>query len=301
MNIKYIYKKYTPEIIVQARAESQNRKRFTHLHNKILEYLKSKLSDNSISIEEKTILNYLQSHFLSVFPYSFADKYNYKDVDVIRDRKHDMYYVIWNGKKLYFKNDMAPIDIKRAVCALMQEQDNASPHRYLTNDFYVQDDSVIIDVGAAEGNFSLDHIEKARKIYVIEADPKWKRALELTFAPWKEKVEIIYKFASDVSDENSITINDIYKKEGKVDFIKIDVEGAEEKVINGASDRIKNNQSKLHLVVCTYHRQDDAERLQTLLNKLGFNTKFSDGYMFFIYDKHQEAPYMRKGLLRAVK
>lgn len=301
MNLKYIYKKYTPEFLVQARAESQYRKQFTQLYDEILNYLTGRASDKMITSEETTILNYIKSHFVSVFPYPFADKYNYKDVDVKHDHKEGLYYVMWNGKRLYFKKDMAPIDVKRAVCALMQEQDEASPHRYLTNEFSIQDDAVIIDVGAAEGNFSLDHIEKARKIYIIEADPQWQKALELTFSPWKDKVEIIYKFASDVSDENSITVNEIYKREGKVDFIKIDVEGAEEKVINGASDCISNNHSKLQLVVCTYHRQDDADRLYTVLSKLGFNATFSDGYMFFIYDKHQKPPYLRKGLLRAVK
>ena len=104
-----------------------------------------------------------------------------------------MKYVIQDGKKLYFKKRWSKQRIRRAYSDLSREQDPDSPHRYLSDSFYPEINDEIADIGAAEGNFSLSVIEKVRKIYLIENDPEWTEALNATFAPWKEKVDIIRK------------------------------------------------------------------------------------------------------------
>jgi hypothetical protein len=161
---------------------------------------------------------------------------------------------------------------------------------------------VLVDVGAAEGNFSLSNIEKAKHIYLFEMGLEWVKALEATFTPWKEKVTIVQKYVSDIDAQNSIKLDTFFKNDEKVTFIKADVEGAEGQVINGANTLI-NNQKNMKIAVCTYHRQSDATSLDNMLQKKGFITHFSDKYMIFHYGKTNvvEAPFLRKGILRGIK
>lgn len=39
---------------------------------------------------------------------------------------------------------------------------------YLDEDFQVEEGDVVLDVGVAEGNFSMEIIERASKIYLFE-------------------------------------------------------------------------------------------------------------------------------------
>ena len=107
------------------------------------------------------------------------------------------------------------------------EQDSASPHRYLTDNFNVTEGSVIADVGAAEGNFSLSVIEKVAHTYIFEPDPAWVKALEATFAPWIEKVTIVQKLVGNQTTGNYITLDDYFRDKNKPDFIKADVDNAD--------------------------------------------------------------------------
>ena len=186
--------------------------------------------------------------------------------------------------------------------SLLLEQDPDSPHRYLTSEFDVKQGDVIVDVGAAEGNFSLSVIEKASKVYLFEVEKDWIKALEATFEPWKEKVEIVQKYVSDTDNEQSIKLDTFFAENQKVNFIKADVEGAEAQVINGANKLI-NNQKDIRIAVCTYHRQTDAQQLDELLKAKGFRNHFSDKYMIFHYGSSNvvEPPYLRKAVLRGVK
>jgi glycosyltransferase involved in cell wall biosynthesis len=57
----------------------------------------------------------------------------------------------------------------------------------------------------------------------------------------------------------------------------------------------------MRLVLCTYHKQDDAAVLEKMLRSRGFQTEFSKRYMIFSYDPEIAAPYLRRGLIRAQK
>lgn len=46
---------------------------------------------------------------------------------------------------------------------LLQVQDAASPHRYQTRQFCVCKGEVVLDAGAAEGNFALEIVDVAEK------------------------------------------------------------------------------------------------------------------------------------------
>ena len=269
----------------------------TNLANKIIEFYKH--NSNLVTNEVQEVLNFLDSNWCRPFPYSFKDEYNTIKITLKYD--NDWPYVIHNEKKMYFKKSMSEQFVKNNYRALLAEQDNRSPHRYLTTDFKPNKGDIIIDVGAAEGIFALNHIDNSKKIFIVESDKEWIDALKLTFKPWKEKVEIIHKYASDISSDSTIALDDIYLRNNEViDFIKMDIEGYEGQVLNGAANLLEKSK-KLKLVVCTYHKQEDAKLFEKLFLNLNYNIEFSKGYMLSIYPTKSSEPYLRRGLIRATK
>ncbi|MDP4173877.1 MAG: FkbM family methyltransferase [Bacteroidota bacterium] len=234
-----------------------------------------------------------------IFPYPFSLKYDYCNVKVYKDVKNGLFYVLHHGKKLYYSRDYKEeIEVQKAYYWISIEQDDASPHRYINDSFSVAQDDVVVDIGAAEGNFSLEIIEKASKLFIFETDEKWIEALNATFEPWGKKVEIINKYVSDVNNETCIRLDNILENQ-TINFIKMDVEGAEIKILKSI-DRILNNNKLLKLAICTYHRKNDAKKIEKILRNKKLNYSFSEGYMLFIYGE-LTPPYFRKGLVRAVK
>ncbi|MCP9762214.1 FkbM family methyltransferase [Lacihabitans soyangensis] len=282
-----IYKKLIPRSI-----------RLEILKNQIVKNLESR----DLNLEEKEVLAFLKSNPLHIFPYAFPEKYKPSDIKIEKDEEKGLLFTLWEGKKLYYKNGHQVKKAQTYFNSLLLEQDSDSPHRYLTEDFDVKEGNVIVDVGAAEGNFSLSVIEKASQVYLFEVEKDWIKALEATFEPWKEKVQIVQKYVSDIDNEQCIKLDTFFAENQRVNFIKADVEGAEAQVIDGANDLIKR-QKDLRIAVCTYHRQSDAKELDELLKTKGFKNHFSDKYMIFHYGSSNvvEPPFLRKAVLRAVK
>lgn len=277
------------------------KKRLQRLKDSVIAYL-SAIPQNEIKVEQKQVLEFLKHHDIAVFPYEFTGKYNPEDIPIFYDDAQKLFFTPWEGGNLYYKNGSQKKKAQRYFNSLRLEQDIQSPHRYLTSDFTVSENDVIADVGAAEGNFSLSVVNKAKHIYLFEPEQGWVKALQATFAPWKEKVTIVQKFISDKTGGNSITLDDYFSGDKVVDFIKADVEGAEYSLIRGAAGLIQRHQ-KLKIALCTYHSQDDATQLEDLLKSHGFTTRFSDGYMLYYYGKQNivKPPYLRRAVLRATK
>jgi phospholipid N-methyltransferase len=167
--------------------------------------------------------------------------------------------------------------------------------KYLTEDFQVESNDIVLDIGSAEGNFALSIIDEVKRIYIFEADKEWIEALYATFEPWKEKVVIINKFVSDQTSEESICLDDFIQE--KIDFIKGDVEGEELKIMQGAKEIIQKYCPKV--LMCTYHKGNDSEALKIFLEKNDYKIHFSAGYIIFLDDP--KPPYLRRGLIRAEK
>jgi predicted RNA methylase len=203
------------------------------------------------------------------------------------------------GKRLYFKRGTKLRKVKRYYAALLTEQDLCSPHRYETEEFHVSEGDVVVDAGAAEGNFALSVVEKVGKLYLFETDEAWVEALQATFAAWKDKVVIVNKYVADTDSGTCISLDTFFENQ-RVDFIKADIEGAERQLLAGAKN-ILQRQASTKVVLCTYHLHDDADVLYKMLNDNGFHTEFSNGYMIFTIDKKLKAPYLRRGLIRGIK
>ncbi|SDK80981.1 methyltransferase, FkbM family [Pedobacter sp. ok626] len=268
------------------------------LRTKILKYLQELEHEKTIIEEQKSVLTYLLNNPLQIFPYHFNSKYNEEDVEVFTDAETGLSYVLLDDKKLFFKRGLTKQAIQHMHNFLLKEQDPASPHRYLTHEFNIEQNDVIVDVGSAEGNFALQNIDKAKKIYLFETNPDWIEALEATFKPWSDKIEIINKFVSDKDDVHNITLDTFCKEMGKIDFLKIDVDGAEQQLLDGSKNTLASQVAKL--AICTYHLQDDEITFDNILKDNAFKTSYSNGYMIFIYDNLQP-PYIRRGLIRAIK
>lgn len=252
------------------------------------------------SEEIESVLDYLRTNPLSIFPYSFQDKYIAEDIKVFDDRDKGLKYVLLDGKRLYFKKRWSKQKIRNLFNLLLKEQDIQSPHRYLNEQFQFEDGEILVDVGVAEGNFALSVVEKASRLILFEADKEWIEPLKATFEPWKEKVLIVNKFVGDSTNARNIRLDDFFSEEEKITFLKIDVDGAESNLLNGCK-RILSQQQPLKVAVCTYHKQEDDNEFSALLAQNGFVISHSEGFMLFYYDKKMKAPYFRRGLIRAVK
>lgn len=209
-----------------------------------------------------------------------------------------MFYIIRNGKKLYFKKS---IDTRRKVeeyyTYLAYEQTVNSPHKYESDTFCVKEHDFLADCGAAEGFFGLDNIELVDKLYIFECDEEWIEALRYTFSPYGNKVEIIPKFLGTKNDEKYISL-DTYFADKKVTFIKMDLEGCEHDVLLSANSVLQRGDG-LKLAITVYHNQVDEEKVLQLLNDTvtEFKIERSNGYLLHGWEE-AEPPYFRTGILR---
>jgi hypothetical protein len=236
--------------------------------------------------------------FYSLYPYPYILNYRHEDVEVFRDVEAEMYYVMLDGKKLFYHKGYKNIeDVQKSFACLTAEQNPDSPHCYQDDFFSLNEGDIVADFGAAEGNFSLMIADKVKRLIIIESDPVWNEALEKTFEPWKHKVRIINKLAGSSDDDNTITLSELIKEES-LTAIKMDIEGAEVGVLESAGEALRNRSLKFS--VCSYHFHDDADKIKKILEANGYTVKFSDNYMLFIYDK-LKPPYFRKGLVKALK
>jgi hypothetical protein len=258
--------------------------------------------DENISFVEY----FFKNNSFSAFPYGFVKKYLALEVIVYDDNICGMKYILHKNKKLYFPEDWTRTKIREYYNGLLIEQDKKSPHCYVTSSFHVEKNDVLLDIGAAEGIFALTYIDTPQLIYLIECDKNWIKPLEKTFEPYKSKVVIINKRVSDKDDKYSITCDSIINSiSGMLDpmccwgyFIKADVEGAEIDCIKGAENSIVSCDN-MRIVVCTYHKKNDAIDLEKQLESYGVKTHFSDGLM--IFDKDPPDVCLRKGVIRGIK
>lgn len=165
----------------------------------------------------------------------------------------------------------------------------------------LNDDEIILDLGAYDGDTIREFLTvtggKYKKIIAFEPDAKnfkklERKTAELTridrynLGAW-DKEEILYfakKAARGSRTEKEgipVQFNSVDNLiEGEVTFIKMDIEGAELKALDGAKNTIEKYQPKLY--VCAYHKDEDMFTLPLKINELSSKYK--------IYYRHH--PYV---------
>ncbi len=251
--------------------------------------------------ETRTALNYLKMHPLSNFYGDFQKKYCANEIEVYTDIEIGLRYVMEDNKRLYFKKSQNKRTIQLIYNQLRIEQDPESPHCYTDEYFFVNKETVLADVGCAEGYFSFQHIDSIKKVYLFESDPEWIEALEATFRPWKHKVEIVRKFVSDKTEDNKVNLDAFFTERKETpNFYKIDVEGGEESVLKGMKGLLQK--PPLQIALCTYHNAKDLEKFTRFFTKNDFSVYPNPGLMIFMNDmQNMQPPYFRTGLIKVTK
>ena len=149
---------------------------------------------------------------------------------------------------------------------------------------------VVLDIGAYRGTFTRHALESgARVVVAFEPQPDNYACLEQTFAPeiargavrlvktaiWDEAGTLQFAGAgltghvSGATDGTitvaATTIDDAVRDLGldRVDFIKMDIEGAERHAVRGASQTLAKFQPRMAL--CVYHLPDDPKLIPALV------------------------------------
>lgn len=227
----------------------------------------------------KECLEYIKKYGVRTFCHDGIDYNIYNKQSVHYDDEKQLFWVYYRNKKLYMKRSINTEEaVLEVINMLAAEQEEASPHRYINENFEILENDVVFDIGCAEGNFALSVIDAVKKIYMFEADEEWIEALNCTFEPYKEKIMIIPKYVSDRDTEESITVDSFCRANGieKIDFVKMDVEGAEPDVLRGAREMIKKG-SIAKIAACTYHNAEDETKIRELLK--AYDCQVTQGFM----------------------
>jgi len=230
--------------------------------------------------EKNLAYAFIGKHGITSYPFPASLSYRQLRVDVERDMKTKLPYVMHQGKKLFFPEHFSSDKVRTEYLRLLIEQDPESPHRYIPS-YETLKDRVLLDVGAAEGIFALDTIEQVNRVFLFEYEEFWQEALRQTFQPWQEKVTIVRKFVSDRTENVNVSIDDFLSgRELERLFIKMDIEGAERKALQGARITLQSA-SDIYLSICGYHRKGDPEYIKGFLKEYGFSHIFAPGYLLW--------------------
>lgn len=296
--IQRLWQKVSPEFLLVLIRFVLEPRSYKKRRKAVLVHFKN-LDQNSLAPDIREGLKYLRYHKYTPFPYKWTQKYDRLLPEVFRDEANLSYYTFFDGKKMYFPRTFTLTHVIWNVRTIMKEQDPFSPHQYLNADFQMEPGCIVIDAGVAEGNFALSVVESAKRLYLVECDIRWMEALKLTFEPWKEKVVFIEKYMSDIQSETTTSVDSLVSPiPGESYFIKLDIEGFEQKALSGMKLLVTSG-NHIKMNVCTYHRQNDLTEIESILLSYGFAYKVSDGYV--LYFQEGEEPSFRKALIRAEK
>ena len=190
---------------------------------------------NSNDYEKQEIAQWLERNELRPYPYPYVEEYKSKSIDVYRD-EDDYPYTFVDGKKLYGRKRFTNKQFAKECVGRLAEQDDRSPHCYVpTGRNAPVDGAVIAELGAAEAAFSLEYIERCKKVYLFECLDEWMIPLQKTFEPWKDKVEIVKKYVGRATKDDFISIDDFFKDK-EVNVVKADIEGYEIDMLMGGGE-----------------------------------------------------------------
>ena len=249
--------------------------------NDLLQLLLKEKYKDSNDPEIQAILNYWNTNSISVFNQYIKEESTFDFVEW--DYIENMPYIMFEDKRMYFPFDTKfdELDGRKVVVDILSEQQATSPHLYIKDDITVKDGDVIADAGVCEGNFVLRYIEKVSKAYLFESDRRWKKALDLSLKKFSDKVVMCDGYLGLRDRKDSVSLDTVIH--GRLDFLKMDIEGAEPMALLGGRNVLLDNNVKCS--ICSYHNCNDAKTISDILQFYGYRTNTSDGYMLFYHDR----------------
>jgi FkbM family methyltransferase len=177
------------------------------------------------------------------------------------------------------------------IFSSLREQ-SSGDHVYSVGEGVLRAGDVVLDVGTHLGVFTrLALRANVARVIAIEADPTNARCLRKTFAQeiaasrvtvveaaaWDRSGTVTFAsnpvrgtLGSAVSDRGtlqvrSVTLDEVVGELGlrRVDYVKMDIEGAERHALRGAGRMLREYAPRL--AICTYHNPEDPQLLERIV------------------------------------
>jgi len=216
----------------------------------------------------------------------------------------------WGGRKAY-KMDLSTLgyDIKLFLFPftviysfILHQYDCKLSDRVIK----ASDGDIVIDAGGCFGDTALyfaHEVGKKGRVYSLEfipenlalfernmllnpeldqrvkllRSPLWSKSGEQLFVEAKGPASRVVEFSNqqDATRVETLAIDDLVDNEQlkRLDFIKMDIEGAELEALRGAEQSIRKFRPKL--AICVYHKLNDFWEIPKYLDSLGLEYRFS--------------------------
>jgi len=242
---------------------------------------------------KKVSLNYFRKHWLQNNNIeSYLDFNGAKLPDVTNDReKFGFFLTVFEDTfliPLYYGDKYV-----QPMITTLDEYMWEGPYGYTDGKFdvTVKSGDVVIDAGAWIGDYCAYAANKGATVYAFEPVMetfKWlqkcaelnegkiypikkglgnkEEKLKITISEKNSGISSFVANHTDGCEEITITTLDKFVEENKIDkidFIKVDIEGAERYLLQGATNVLKTFAPKL--AICTYHLPDDPEVLEKII------------------------------------
>lgn len=241
-----------------------------------------------------------RSVFSALNPSTLGARPPHFQIEVV-DSRERMKCLEFGGKHRFWfpeQTQLTPELWSEYLCVFWPHPSNG--HYYLRPSTPITTGDVCIDCGACEGFFAQQALEYgAATVICLEPSAEMTRCLEFTFAEAVDQgrikivnaaaggVDGLCNFSFDGADPFSgrfsadlaqprvrmVTIDSLKAELAlkRVNFIKMDIEGAEVQALEGAHTVLRTDKPKL--AVTTYHREFDFAALSALLTALGYQIR----------------------------
>lgn len=193
----------------------------------------------------------------------------------------DLYKAFFDAGTLYWPKTFSLDRLDQVICETFDKKDW---HYYQWKHTPIEQGEILLDIGTAEGLFSLCEVNKCSHIHLVEPSHTFMSCLEKTFEPYRNKVTIhnvaignedgTVAFSEDSLDGKIALGNKGNTKEtpirkidsiiqGRVTYLKADIEGFELEMLKGAEQTIKINKPKI--AITTYHDENNPDEIIALI------------------------------------
>lgn len=203
----------------------------------------------------------LDLFFNVVYPHLSGLKYHPSEVKAFYNSLKKK----WKSLMFYSANPLFLVNKKGII---------AHGATYFMNECRIEKNDIAIDLGAAPGDFgALAVCHGAQKVYCF--DIKTDSSLLHTSQLNDHKITSISCYVSDYHKQGFSTTLDHFAGEmgsQRINFIKMDIEGAEIEAINGAKKVIGEHKPKM--AICVYHDYSHYSRIKHAIKKISPGYKF---------------------------